>query len=128
MSFNYSPKIATNGLVLYLDAANTKSYVSESLMWNDISRGGNNGTLTNDPTFDSNNGGSIVFDGIDDYIETNYILPNALDYSMGIWAKSSTTGIDNRPVGNADNDTGETGADIIWGFPSSDELNHPSKV
>lgn len=46
MAFNYSPKIVTDGLVLYLDAANTKSYVSGSTTWNDISRGGNNGTLT----------------------------------------------------------------------------------
>jgi hypothetical protein len=68
MAFNYSPKIVTDGLVLYLDAANTKSYTSGSTTWNDISRGGNNGTLTNDPTFSSANGGSVVFDGSNDYI------------------------------------------------------------
>lgn len=68
MAFNYSPKVITDGLVLYLDAANRYSYVSGSTSWNDISRGGNNGTLTNGPTFNSANGGSIVFDGIDDYV------------------------------------------------------------
>lgn len=68
MAFNYSPKIVTNGLVLCLDAANTKSYVSESTTWSDISRGGNNGTLVNGPTFSSANGGSIVFDGVDDLV------------------------------------------------------------
>jgi hypothetical protein len=62
--------IVTDGLVLYLDAANTKSYVSGSTTWNDVSRSGNNGTLTNGPTFNSGNGGSIVFDGVDDYIQT----------------------------------------------------------
>jgi hypothetical protein len=40
MAFNYSPKIVTDGLVLYLDAANSKSYVSGSTTWNDISRSG----------------------------------------------------------------------------------------
>ena len=45
MSFNYSPKIITDGLVLYLDAANIRSYVSGSTTWNDISRVGNNGNL-----------------------------------------------------------------------------------
>jgi hypothetical protein len=66
MSFNYSPKIVTDGLVLYLDAANTKSYVSGSTVWNDLSRSGYNGTLTNGPTFNISNGGSISFDGVDD--------------------------------------------------------------
>jgi hypothetical protein len=66
--------IVTDGLVLYLDAANTKSIVSGSTRWNDLSREGNNGTLVNGPTFDSGNGGSIVFDGVDDYVNTNYDL------------------------------------------------------
>ena len=68
MAFSYSPKIVTEGLVLYLDAANPYSYVSGSMVWNDISRGGNNGTLTNGPTFSSANNGSIVFDGTNDYV------------------------------------------------------------
>ena len=91
MAFNYSPKIVTDGLVLYLDAANQYSYVSGSTSWNDISRGGNNGTLINGPTFNSANGGSIVFDGVDDY--TNLGNPSSLDilnFSVGVWCKSST--------------------------------------
>jgi hypothetical protein len=62
------PNIVTDGLVLALDAANTKSYISGSTMWNDLSGNGNNGTLTNGPTFSSANNGSIVFDGTNDYI------------------------------------------------------------
>jgi hypothetical protein len=72
MAFNYSPKVITDGLVLYLDAANQYSYVSGSTSWNDISRGGNNGTLVNGPTYSSANGGSIVFDGVDDYVTTTF--------------------------------------------------------
>ncbi len=68
MAFHFSPKIVTDRLVLYLDAANPKSYVSGSTTWNDISRSGINGTLINGPTFNSGNGGSIVFDGSNDYI------------------------------------------------------------
>jgi hypothetical protein len=76
MAFRYSPKIVTDGLVLYLDAANTKSYVSGSTTWNDISRSNINGTLVNGPTFSSTNGGSIVFDGVDDYgaLSSNLVL------------------------------------------------------
>jgi hypothetical protein len=92
MAFNYSPKVVTDGLVLYLDAANPKSYVSGSTTWGDLSRGGNNGTLVNGPTFDGGNGGSIVFDGINDYI----ITPNSTSLNitstitLESWIKSTT--------------------------------------
>jgi hypothetical protein len=34
MAFNYSPKIVTDGLVLYLDAANRYSYPGSGTTWN----------------------------------------------------------------------------------------------
>jgi hypothetical protein len=68
------PNIVTNGLVLNLDAANTKSYPGSGTIWTDLSRGGNNGTLVNGPTFNSGNGGSIVFDGVDDFVELGDVL------------------------------------------------------
>jgi len=67
MAFSYSPKIVTDGLVFAVDAANKKSYPGSGTTWTDLA-GSNNGTLTNGPTFDSGNGGSIVFDGSDDYV------------------------------------------------------------
>ena len=73
MAFNFSPKAVTDGLVLYLDAANTKSYVSGSTTWNDLSRGGTNATLIDGPTFSSANGGAIVLDGVNDYVATSNI-------------------------------------------------------
>ena len=75
MAFNYSPKIVTDGLVLYLDAANRYSYPGSGTTWSDISRGGNNGTLVNGPTFSTDGGGSIITDGIDDGIFIN-TFPN----------------------------------------------------
>jgi len=63
MGFNYSPKIITDGLVLYLDAANTRSYPGTGTTWSDLSKIGNNGTLINGPTFNSDNGGNFVFAG-----------------------------------------------------------------
>jgi hypothetical protein len=67
MSFHHSPRIVSNGLVLCLDAANPKSYPGSGTTWSDLSGNGNNGTLTNGPTFDSSNNGSIVTDGTNDY-------------------------------------------------------------
>jgi hypothetical protein len=70
--------IITDGLVLYLDAANTKSIVSGSTTWRDLSRSGNNVTLTNVPTFNADKGGSIVFDGVND----NVVLPNNSEFYL----------------------------------------------
>jgi hypothetical protein len=64
----YYGGIVTNGLILALDAAKRDSYPGSGTAWNDISGNRNNGTLTNGPTFDAGNGGSIVFDGTNDFI------------------------------------------------------------
>jgi hypothetical protein len=73
---NYGPKTVTNGLVLCLDAADKNSYSGTGTTWTDLTGNGNNGTLTNGPTFNSANGGSISFDGTNDYIDcgSNSIL------------------------------------------------------
>ena len=68
MALAHSPSIVTNGLVLCLDAANRKSYPGSGTTWTDLSGRGNNGTLTGGPTYSSSNGGSIVFDGSNDYV------------------------------------------------------------
>jgi hypothetical protein len=60
-------KIVTEGLVLALDAADRNSYVSGSTTWRDLSGNNNSGSLINGPTFSTANGGSIVFDGVNDY-------------------------------------------------------------
>lgn len=81
------PNIITNGLVLSLDAANSKSYTSGSTTWFDKSGYGNNGTLTNGPGYSSANGGSIVFDGVNDYVTGS--LPTLTNWSMCLWYMST---------------------------------------
>jgi len=68
MSAKGGPPIITDGLVLSLDAANNKSYPGSGTVWTDLSNSGNNGTLVNGPTFNTLNGGNIVFDGSNDHI------------------------------------------------------------
>lgn len=88
MAFNYSPRIITDGLVLYLDAANTRSYPGTGTTWSDLSRGGNNGTLVNGPTFNSGNGGSIVFDGSNDYVTLGSLsLLTSNTFTLELWIK-----------------------------------------
>lgn len=74
--------LVTSGLIMYLDA----NYVSGGVNWVDISGSGNNATLVNGPTFDSANGGSIVFDGINDYGVTNNIT-GPTEFTIGVWCK-----------------------------------------
>jgi hypothetical protein len=71
MAFHHSPRIITDGLVLSLDAADKNSYIGSGTTWSDLSPNGNDGTLTNGPTFNSGVGGSIIFDGANDYVNLN---------------------------------------------------------
>lgn len=93
MAFQRGPNIVTNGLVLALDAGNTKSYVSGSTIWYDKSGYNNSGSLINGPNFDSANLGSIVFDGIDDYVDcgNGSSINITGDLSVSVWV--TTTGL-----------------------------------
>ena len=73
MALGHGPTVVTNGLVLALDAADRNSYPGSGTAWTDISGRGNTGTLTNGPTYSSANGGSIVFDGTNDYVDCGSI-------------------------------------------------------
>ena len=92
MALAHSPRIVTNGLVLALDAGNAKSYPGSGTTWTDLSGRGNNGTLVNGPTYDSSNGGSIVFDGSNDFVSIpNTTLGNGnLPWTVSAWVKTTT--------------------------------------
>ena len=68
MASKGGPDIVENGLTLFLDASNIRSYPGSGTTWSDLSGNGNTGTLTNGPTFSAGNLGSIVFDGTNDYV------------------------------------------------------------
>ena len=68
VNFEY-PNIVTSGSLLNLDAGFVSSYPTINATWYDISGNASNGTLTNGPTFNSANSGSIVFDGVDDFAQ-----------------------------------------------------------
>jgi hypothetical protein len=91
MSVYGGPEVVNSGLVLCLDAANPKSYPGSGTAWTDLSGLGNHGTLTNGPTYDTNNAGSIVFDGVNDYVVCNDSPSLGLDYvSISCWFKTTT--------------------------------------
>lgn len=102
MAFANGGQIVTNGLVLALDAADRNSYVSGSTTWSDMSGNGYTGSLVNGPTFSSANGGSIVFDGTNDYIGNSTYVPitiGAMTYEIVFKANVNPT---NGPLGGSD--------------------------
>jgi hypothetical protein len=89
MAFNYSPKIVTNSLALSIDAANTRSYPGSGTSWTNLTSNNITGTLVNDPTFNSGNGGAIVFDGSNDYVNLG-INPSCYSptgFTIDAWVK-----------------------------------------
>jgi hypothetical protein len=82
MAIYGGPDIVTDGLVLHLDAANNKSYPGSGTIWYDLSNNSNNGSLVNGVSYSSNNKGSFVFDGVDDFININEPLIN---FSPNLW-------------------------------------------
>ena len=91
MAVGYNPRVVTDGLVLALDAGNTKSYPGSGTSWSDLSGNSNTGTLTNGPTYSSDNGGSIVFDGTDDYVTSSFTFTAGQSVTISGWLYSTAS-------------------------------------
>ena len=92
MAIEYNnPKIVTDGLIHYYDAANPKSYPGSGTTWYDLV-GNKNGTLKNGATFSTDNQGVIVLDGVNDYIEILDMDLQIADYTIMGAARYVTIG------------------------------------
>ena len=80
------PNIVTSGLTFYIDAGYTPSYPKGDIIWYDLSGFLSNqyGVLNNGPTYSgSDGGGSIVFDGFNDYVDCgNLTFPHNSAWSI----------------------------------------------
>ena len=86
MAINAGPKIVEDSLVFCVDAANPRSYDGAGTTWADI-ESGNNQSL-NGAAFNSDNGGSIVFDGTNDYsLNTGSLDYDLTEGTIECWAK-----------------------------------------
>lgn len=89
------PKIVTNGLVLHLDAGQQNSY-NGGTTWRDLSGRDNNGTLVNGVGYNSGNGGSLVFDGVNDYITSSRTINSTFSqFTTEIFFRSPVAGNSN---------------------------------
>jgi len=75
--------IVTDGLVLNLDAGFTPSYPKNGTTWYGLTNNNYNGDLINGPTFTTDSGGGLLFDGFNDRVNTNISESN--------WATKSFT-------------------------------------
>ena len=92
MSIFAGPKIVEEGLVLYLDAANQKSYPGTGITWTNLSNNANNGSLINGPSYNSANKGFFSFDGSNDYVSfsSNPSLTNQISFEVVVFLNSTT--------------------------------------
>ena len=108
-----------NGLTLCLDAGNSKSYPGSGTTWTDLSGRGNTGTLTGGPTYNSANGGSIVFDGTNDYVLANNTSLNSqfstTSVSHFMWVYPTGAGV-------LVSELGQTTPNVSW-HDSNIEIN-----
>lgn len=92
MSIQGNPfAIHDSSLMLYLDAANIKSYIGSGTSWVDLSGNSINGTLVNTPAFNSGSGGNFVFNGTNTHIISpeNSTL-NTQTPSVEVWIKTNS--------------------------------------
>ena len=89
MAFRFGSPIITNGLIFYVDAANYNSYINGSTTWYDLSPTKNNSTITAAPTFNSANGGSLLFDGSSQSASSSLALGSDSDlyFTFSSWFK-----------------------------------------
>jgi hypothetical protein len=114
MAFFRGPRVVTDGLVLYLDASNPKSYIGSGTTWNDLKKV-NDGTLTNSPVFDSEVKGNIMFDGVNDFVNLNSTV--SVDNSNG-WTSSAWYKLDELVNDGINDDTifGNVGSTSTTGW------------
>ena len=81
----YGPKVATDGVLFCLDAGNGKSYPGTGTTCQDLTYSNGTGSLINGPTFNTANGGGIVLDGTNDYIELANFADNLPIMTVSAW-------------------------------------------
>jgi hypothetical protein len=86
--------LVTDGLILALDAGRTLSYSGSGSTWTDLSSLGNNGSLIQGPSYNSNNGGSLVFNGSSNYASLSSSLIGAFGaftYEIAVYRTGNGT-------------------------------------
>ena len=106
MGLNHSPSIVTNGLTLYLDSVNSKSYPGSGTTWNNLSTNTNSLTLVGSPTVGANN--IFSFNGSNQYATTSNNVLNSTAYTKCAWFQTSNLSATNNII------SGNNGQHAFW--------------
>jgi hypothetical protein len=90
MSFNFSPRIITDGLILYIDPANPSCIISGQTSYSDLSKSKNSGNLVNGAIYDNVFSPNIKTSGTNEYINCNNLTKELFknnEYSVDVWMK-----------------------------------------
>ena len=129
MGVSLRKPIVTDGLVLCLDASNTKSYPGSGTTWTDLTGNGNDGTLVNDVSYSSSDGGYLSFDGSNDRVDfASYVQPaqtSSTSFTWFIWVYPISYSANDVIMGNR-NISGEN----VWTklTPSRFEWQYPNHL
>ena len=135
MGLAHSPRTVTDGLVLALDAGNTKSYSGSGTTWSDLSGKGNDGTLVNSPTYSNLNGGNFNFDEVNDYVNIGSTAINGTAYTKIAWIRPesacrniiSSSGSDGHVMWmNTTDHTVYAGHNTFWGTSTARVSHRPN--
>jgi Concanavalin A-like lectin/glucanases superfamily len=85
MSFNFSPKLSINGLVLCLDSANPKSCNDGDTNWVDLSNYKNDALIVGGVTYNNGSLSTLEFDGLSGYVESislSSLIGNSTNFTI----------------------------------------------
>jgi hypothetical protein len=133
MGFYRGPQIIREGLILYLDSLNPRSYPSTGTTWFDLSGNGHNFTLFNSPTFDN---GVLKFNGIDQYariLSSGLNLSPTTNRTIEIWFKLNSLPIINSGIFADQTSTSgalmlNTESKIVWRWDDSSYTDSTNKI
>lgn len=117
MGGSAGPKLVTKGLVLALDAADPNSYPGSGTTWSDLTGNNLDATLFNGPTFSTDNYGTIVFDGDDDYGQISSSPLTAITvFTFELWVNRTAIATNTPPYDRIFQKDGGVSGYPAWGW------------
>ena len=118
MGLSYNPSIVVDGLQYALDVANPKCYSGSGNTTFDLTGRVLPGALTNGPTYNSNLGGFLSFDGTNDYLAVpdSNLLDLGANFTISAWIKLNDLSTAYHSIFNSLNLNGSNtyGVALMW--------------
>jgi len=125
-----TPSITTNNLIVNLDAGNTDSYPGTGTTWTNLVDS-TEYTISNG-TFDSGDGGSIVFSGAGTFVDIGTPLSNGTNFTKEAWVNADVVTGSRNILSSASNVFWNSGSTLSGGVGGSFSLvtsaNFPTAV